>query len=46
MSVYLVSSHFYGYGCNRILGIGSSIDPEGVTARPKPRLGKDSAELW
>jgi hypothetical protein len=26
MSVYLVSSHFYGSGCNRILGIASSID--------------------
>jgi hypothetical protein len=26
MSVYLVSSHFYRYGCNRILGIASSID--------------------
>jgi hypothetical protein len=26
MSVYLVSSHFYRYGCNRLLGIASSID--------------------
>jgi hypothetical protein len=38
MSVYLVSSHFYGYGCNRILGIASSIDLNSYQHSATPKL--------
>ncbi len=38
MSVYLVSSHFYGYECNRILGIASSIDLNSYERSATPKL--------
>lgn len=38
MSVYLVSSHFYGYGCNRILGIASLIDLNSYQHSATPKL--------
>ena len=38
MSVYLVSSHFYGYECNRILGIASSIDLNSYQHSATPKL--------
>lgn len=38
MSVYLVSFHFYGYGCNRILGIASSIDLNSYQHSATPKI--------
>lgn len=38
MSVYLVSFHFYGSGCNRILGIASSIDLNSYKHYATPKL--------
>lgn len=38
MSVYLVSFHFYGYGCNRILGIASSIDLNSYEHSATPKI--------
>jgi hypothetical protein len=38
MSVYLVSFHFYRYGCNRLLGIASSIDLNSYEHSATPKL--------
>jgi len=38
MSVYLVSFDFYGYGCNRILGIAPSIDLNSYQHSATPKL--------
>jgi hypothetical protein len=38
MGVYVVSFHFYEYGCNSILGIASSIDLNSYQHSATPKL--------